>query len=126
MRFKTSGTLQEIGASKRPILQPVKDKTSNQNGNNNRFGVIGISWMKKKGMRQVRDMMASTALVMAPLVAKTVLGTLANWNKLIELLSDFVEEVSDLAKRDQPMIPVISFTGYNGSDEPTKMVKMKV
>ena len=78
MRFKTSGTLQEIGASKRPILQPVKDKTSNQNGNNNRFGVIGISWMKKKGMRQVRDMMASTALVMAPLVAKTVLGTLAN------------------------------------------------
>jgi hypothetical protein len=78
IRFKTSGTLQEIGASKSPILQPVKDRTSNQNGKNNKFKVIGRSLMKKKGMREVRDMMESTALVRTPLVAKTVLGTLAN------------------------------------------------
>ena len=78
MRFKTSGTLQEIGASKSPILQPVKDKTSNQNGKNNKFKVIGRLLIKKKGMRQVRDIMERTALVRTPLVAKTVFGTLAN------------------------------------------------
>mgnify|MGYP000191263536 CR=1 FL=1 len=77
-RFKTSGTLQEIGASKSPILQPVKDRTNNQNGKNNKSKVIGRSLMKKKGMREVRDTMESTALVRTPLVAKTVLGTLAN------------------------------------------------
>jgi|TARA_B110000305_G_C18810713_1_gene346901 hypothetical protein len=77
-RFNTSGTLQEIGASIRPMPHPVNDKTINQNGTNIRFKVIGRSCIKKKGMRQVRDIMASTALVRTPLVANTVFGTLAN------------------------------------------------
>tara|TARA_B100000614_G_C14178250_1_gene340155 strand:- start:235 stop:432 length:198 start_codon:yes stop_codon:yes gene_type:complete len=65
-------------------------------------------------------------LVSVPLDAKTVLGTRANWNKLIELDSDLVEVVSDRENRDHPMTPMMILTGYSGSDEPTKMVNINV
>jgi hypothetical protein len=45
---------------------------------------------------------------------------------LIEPLKDFVEVVNDLANIDQPMMPMTIFTGYKGSDDPTRIVKMKV
>ena len=56
-------------------------------------------------------MMAKTAFVSVPLVAKTVFGTRANWNKLIELLSEEVEVVKEREKRDQPIIPTNNLTG---------------
>jgi hypothetical protein len=62
----------------------------------------------------VRDITARTAFVSVPLVAKTVFGTRANWKRLIELLNDLVEVVSDLANIVQPMMPMMIFTGYNG------------
>jgi pyridoxal/pyridoxine/pyridoxamine kinase len=64
--------------------------------------------------------------VSVPLVAKTVFGTRANWKRLIELLNDFVEVVSDLANIDHPIMPRMIFTGYRGSEDPTRIVKMKV
>jgi hypothetical protein len=77
-------------------------------------------------MRLESDIIASTTFVSVPLVANTVFGTRANWNRLIELLNDFVEVVSDLANIDQPMTPMTIFTGYKGSDDPTRIVKMNV
>ena len=56
-------------------------------------------------------MTARTAFVSVPLVAKTVFGTRANWKRLIELLNDFVEVVSDLANIVHPMMPMMIFTG---------------
>ena len=74
----------------------------------------------------MREITASTAFVSVPLVAKTVFGTRANWNRLMELLKDLAEVVSDLANIVQPIIPTTIFTGYNGSEEPTRIVKIKV
>ena len=74
----------------------------------------------------MRDITAKKALVRVPLVAKTVFGTRANWNKLIELESDFAEVVNERANKVHPMMPTTILTGYIGSLDPTKMVKMKV
>ena len=56
-------------------------------------------------------MTARTAFVSVPLVAKTVFGTRANWNRLIELLRDLVEVVNERANIVQPMMPMMIFTG---------------
>ena len=44
----------------------------------------------------------------------------------MELVNDFVEVVSERENKDQPMMPTTIFAEYKGSEEPTKMVKMKV
>ena len=74
----------------------------------------------------VSEITANNALVRVPLVANTVFGTRANWKRLMELDSDLAEVVNERANKVQPMIPMMIFTGYIGSLDPTRMVKMKV
>ena len=70
-----------------------------------------------------RENNARIVFVIGPLVANTLLGTRANWNKLTEFVNDFAELVTEREKRLQPMTPSTTFAAYSGSLDPTNIVK---